>query len=87
MNGLGATAKITGEGTVIWKFRDDFGVMKRIKVKAYLVPASKVRLSSHQDGDEFTMNLNSSTFKFANGGTLSFQYSGSMLPISVGSIG
>ena len=33
------------------------------------------------------MNLAGSTFKFANGGTLSFKYSGSMLPIAVGSLG
>ena len=93
MNGLGATVKITGKGTVLWKFRDDFGVMKRIKVKAYLVLASKVRLFSSQSyfreqgGGEFTMNAKGSTFTFANGGTLTFQYSGSMLPIAVGSIG
>ena len=33
------------------------------------------------------MNLNGSTLKFANGGTLSFKYAGSMLPIAVGSLG
>ena len=92
MNGLGATAKITGEGTVIWKLRDDFGVMKRLRVKAYLVPASKVGLFSpqayfyDQGGGEFTMNVTGNTFKFANGGTLSFKYSGSKIPIAVGSI-
>ena len=48
MNGLGATAKITGEGTVLWQFRDDFGVTKKIRIKAYLVPASKIRLFSTQ---------------------------------------
>ncbi len=48
MNGLGAKANITGEGTVIWKFRDDYGVTKSVQVKAYLVPASKVRLFSPQ---------------------------------------
>ena len=48
MNGLGAKVNITGEGTIVWKFRDDYGVTKRIKVKAYLVPASKVRLFSPQ---------------------------------------
>ena len=34
MNGLGASAQITGEGYVMWKFRDDFGVVKRVKVKS-----------------------------------------------------
>ena len=33
------------------------------------------------------MNVIGNTFKFANGGTLTFQYSGSRLPIAVGSIG
>ena len=48
MNGLGAKVNITGEGTIVWEFRDDYGVIKRIKVKAYLVPASKVRMFSPQ---------------------------------------
>ena len=93
MNGLGATTQITGEGYVVWKFRDDFGVKKRIKVKAYLVPASKVRLFSPQsyflgEGEgEFSMKLKGSTFTFANGGTLSFNYAGSLLPIAEGCIG
>ena len=92
MNGLGATANITGEGTFLWKFRDDFRINKSIKVKAYLVPASKVRLFSPQfyfrseGGGEFTMNMKRSTFRFANGGTLSFEYSSSMLPIAKASI-
>ena len=46
MNGLGATAEVAGEETIIWQFRDDFVVIKRAKVPAYLVPASKVRLFS-----------------------------------------
>jgi hypothetical protein len=48
MNGLGATAEVVGEGTVLWQFRDDFGVTRRAKVPAYLVPVSKVRLFSPQ---------------------------------------
>ena len=92
MNGLGAQAKIIGEGTVLWKFRDDFGVSRRVKVKAYLVPASKVRLFSPQayfhasQGGRFSMNLQGSVFEFANGGTLTFEYSISLLPIVKASV-
>ena len=46
MNGLGATVNVVGVGTVGWSFRDDYGVMRRVLVKAYIVPASKVRLFS-----------------------------------------
>ena len=79
MNGLGAQAKIIGEGTVLWKFRDDFGVSRRVKVKAYLVPASKVRLFSPQayfhasKGGRFSMNIQGSVSEFAKGGTLTFE--------------
>ena len=48
MNGLGVTADIVGEETVLWQFYDEFGVIKRVKVPAYLVSASKVGLFSPQ---------------------------------------
>ena len=48
MNGLGATAQVTGEGTIGFIFRYDYGVDKYIQVKGYHVPASKVRLFSPQ---------------------------------------
>ena len=93
MNGLGATAQITGEGYVVWKFRDNFGVENGIRVKTYLVSVSKVRLFSPQSyfhaegGGEFSINMKGSTFTFAKGGTLSVNYAGSLLPIAEGSIG
>ena len=46
MQGLGATATVTGEGIVKWKFRDDYGVEQTVAVKALLVPSSQVRLFS-----------------------------------------
>ena len=46
MNGLEAIAEVVGEWAIICQFRDDFGVIKYVKVPAYLVPASKVRLLS-----------------------------------------
>ena len=49
MRGLGATYKVTGEKYVEWKFRDDYGVKQKIKVKELLVPSSRVRLFSPQD--------------------------------------
>lgn len=41
MNGLGSKVKIVGEGTVSCSFRDDYGVIKKVKVKAHQVPANK----------------------------------------------
>ena len=49
MRGLGATATVTGEGYVEWNFRDDYGVKQTLKVKALLVPSSRVRLFIPQD--------------------------------------
>ena len=48
MNGLGATVRVVGVGTVGWSFRDDYRVMRKVLVKAYLVPTSKVSLFSPQ---------------------------------------
>ena len=48
MNGLGATVKIAGIGVLGWKFRDDYGVTRKVFVKEYHVPESKVRLFSPQ---------------------------------------
>ena len=42
MNGLGANVTVIGEGTVQWCFRDDFGVLRKVRVKAYLY--QRVRL-------------------------------------------
>ena len=91
MNGLGATVNVVGVGTVGWSFRDDYGVMRRVLVKAYLVPASKVRIFSPQQyfkrarGGAFTMYADESTFTFKGGG-LSFKYDNSSLPIARGNI-
>ena len=46
MNGLGATVRVVGVGTVGWSFKGDYGLMRKVLVKAYLVPASKVRIFS-----------------------------------------
>jgi hypothetical protein len=48
MQGLSSTTKITGEGMIKWKIRDDFGVEQIIEVNGLLVPESKVRLFSPQ---------------------------------------
>ena len=48
MNGLGATVRVVGVGTVGWSFKDDYRVMRKVLVKAYLVPTSKVSLFSPQ---------------------------------------
>ena len=48
MNGLGAASQVTGEETIEWTFRDDYGIEKYIQVKGYHIPSSKVRLFSPQ---------------------------------------
>ena len=61
-------------------------------MKAYLVPASKVRLFSPQayfiqeNGGSFSMDKEGTLFSFANGGTLTFKYANSSLPIAYTSI-
>ena len=88
MNGLGATVTVVGEGTVQWGFRDDFGVLRILRVNAYLVPVSKVRLLNPQsyfqqkDGESFSMSMKGIVFTFAKGWTLTVQYSSSILSIS-----
>ena len=92
MNGLGATVNIVGIGVIGWTFRDDYGVMMKVFVKAYHIPESKIRLFSPQQyfeqevGGSFMMNGEGSKFTFHNGGISSFQYVGSKLPISMASI-
>ena len=46
INGLGSTVNVMGEGIIGWSFRDDYGVQRKVQVKTYLVPASKVRFFS-----------------------------------------
>ena len=48
MQWLSSTVKVTGEGMVTWKLRDDCGVEHTIKVNALMVLTSKVRLFSLQ---------------------------------------
>ena len=93
MQGLSSTTKITGEGTIKWKIRDDFGVEQKIESKGLLVPESKVRLFRSQNyfeqvkGGEFKMNSDGSIFTFSKSSTLSFKYSTkSNLPIATATI-
>ena len=44
----GVTVKVIGEGIIVWRFRDEFGVEQNIQIKTYTVPSSKVRLFSPQ---------------------------------------
>ena len=44
ITGLSSTVEVEGEGTVWWSFYDDYGVIHHIKVKAYYIPSSPVRL-------------------------------------------
>lgn len=60
-------------------FRDDYEVQRMVQVKAYRVPASKVRFFSPQayliqkNGGSFSIYKDGSLFSFANGGTLTFK--------------
>ena len=49
MNGLTSKASVEAEGMVAWNFLDDYGVTQRVKVRAFYVPSSGVRLFSPQD--------------------------------------
>ena len=91
-SGLGATTNVVDEGIIGWSFRGDYGVKKKVQVKAHHVPASKVRLFRPQDyyfqenGGSLTMNVEETFFNFANVGTLSFKYASSSLSIAYASI-
>ena len=77
-NGLGGTAKVLGEGGFMWNLKDDYGVTQRVKVKAYHIPARKVRVFSPQSyfqqekKDLLTMNVDISSSTFASSANLSF---------------
>ena len=92
MNGLGATTSVLGEGNVLWSFRDDFEVLNKLRVNAYHVPASKVRLFSlkfdfQQDaGNTCLRNADGTVFAFVIEGGLCFKYSGPLVPIAHASI-
>ena len=89
---LCAAVNVVGEGTIGWSFRDDYGVKKKVQVKAYLVPASKVILFSPQayfiqgNGGSFSMDKDWSLFHFTKGGTLTFRYASSSSPIAYDNI-
>ena len=40
MNVLGATSNVIGVRMVGWRFRDDYGVMRKVLVKSYHVPVT-----------------------------------------------
>ena len=46
MKGLGSTICVEGEGLIKWVFRDNYGVNRKVKIKAPYVPTSLVRLFS-----------------------------------------
>ena len=49
MNGILSFASVEGEVEVLWDFVDDYGVAQQVRFKAFLVPASKVRLFIPQE--------------------------------------
>ena len=76
MIGLSSTAQVEGEGMVNWSFYDDYGVIQHVKVQAYYIPSSTVRLFSPQHyfkqekGGNFRMDNEGCVFTFASGKTL-----------------
>ena len=48
LNGLSGTTAVRGFGTVQWMVRDDMGVARTIKTKAYYVPEASICLFSPQ---------------------------------------
>ena len=80
MMGLGASVRVEGEGIVECTLRDDCGVKQRIKVRAFYIPTSKVRLFSPQSyfqqegGDSLKLDKERSTFIFVSGKSITFNY-------------
>ena len=81
ITGLSSTVEVEGEGAVLWSFYDDYGVIQHIKVKAYYIPSSPVRLFSPQHyfkqekGGSFKINGYGYVFTFASNKRISFTYS------------
>jgi hypothetical protein len=48
LNGLNATIKVIGQGTVEWKIQDLFGTVRSVKTLAFYVPEANIRLFSPQ---------------------------------------
>ena len=72
ITGLTSTVEVEGEGTVLWIFYDDYGVIRHVKVKAYFIPSSPVRLFSPQQyfrqekGGSFKIDGDGCVFTFAS---------------------
>jgi hypothetical protein len=88
LNGLNATIKVIGQGTVEWKIQDLFGTIRSVKTKAFYVPDASIRLFSPQA--YFLKNLQASLFmdharttlKLNCGTELQFPYNqGNQLPL------
>ena len=84
MNGLSSKASVSAEGMVAWYFLDDYGSTQRVKVRAFYVYSSGVRLFSPQDyfkttksgnHGSFYSNADGCIFTFGNKATLTFGYS------------
>ena len=90
ITGLSSTVEVEREGTVLWSFYDDYGVIQHIQVHAYYIPASPVRLFSPQHyfrqekGGNFRLDADGCVFTFASNKTLTCIYSKeSHLPIAL----
>ena len=88
MNGMSSSAPVEGEGSVSWDLVDDYGVTQQARIKAFLVPASKVRIFSPQvyfqqyGSESFTLTAKDCVFIFTSESPLSFGYAyKSNLPI------
>ena len=72
------------------EFYDDYGVIQHVKVKAYCIPSSSVRLLSpyhyfrQEKSGSFKIDADGCVFKFSSEKTLTFNYTeGSNLPIAL----
>ena len=91
MQGLSAVTKIVGIGMVEWNFQDYYGIKQTIRIKDNYIPAAKFRLFSPQayflehKAGSFYLDHTGTRFTFAEGGTLTFDYTrGSILPFARG---
>ena len=76
INSISSSASVEGEGEVLWNFVDDYGVTQQVRVNAFLVLASKVRLFSPQahlqqyQAGSFTLTANGCIFTLSSGSDL-----------------
>ena len=83
LSGITADAEVCGVGTVLWKIRDDHGMVQEVRTRAYYVPQAQIRLFSPQSyfleqtdksKSMYMMNADGFAFVFGNGACRTMQW-------------